>query len=245
MAIQISGGGGAAGGSGNETDTDTYANIPAAGTDGNLFLPSDGEAIYRDTGAAWAPWGPIYPFTEPVNGDFSWDNQGGASVDATYGGIYLTAPAGGAASNVRARYKAAPSTPYTITAWITPHLLAYNYLDCGILFRQNSDGKLIIFKIAVSGDWNLTIDKYTDTTTWSATYATLVTKEVGPGPVCLRIADNATNRICSWSIDGRHFHTLHTVGRTDFLTADQVGFSVQAYHVTYPASMMLHSWAEG
>ena len=69
------------------TKTATYAAEPAAAADGKLFLPSDGAWIERDTGAAWAPWGPLYPMTKPVNGDFVWINQGASTVNQTYGGI--------------------------------------------------------------------------------------------------------------------------------------------------------------
>jgi hypothetical protein len=221
--------------------TDTYANIPAAGTSGDLFLPSDGVSIYRDSGSAWVPWGPKFPCAEPVNGDFSWVNQGGASVDATYGGIYLQAPAGAAAANLRVRVKTAPSTPYTITAWVIPHLYAYIGPKCGLTFRESSSGKLHILSL-VGIPWTFGSSKYTNATTFSADYATLIVRRIQL--LCLRIADDGANRICSWSVDGQHFFQLHSVGRTDFLTADQVGFFVDSFHATLPAGMTLLSWAE-
>jgi hypothetical protein len=233
------------GGGGDSTYTDTYANIPAASNDGDLFLPSDGFSAYRDTGAAWVPWGPSFPFTAPVSGDFAWVNQGGASVDTTYGGIYLLGPAG-APLNIRARVKSAPSTPYTITAVILPLMPSINFIMGGLLFRESSSGKFHLWTIlhdSATNGWQLQSVKYTDATNWSAVYATLGTRYTGLW--FLRIADNATNRICSWSMDGQHFLQAHSVGRTDFLTADQVGFFVQAYNASWPVGMTLLSWVEG
>ena len=76
-------------GGGDSTFTDTYANEPAAGNDGDLFLPSNGFHLERDTGAAWVPWGPIFPMTKPpALSTWAWINQGTATADETNGGIY-------------------------------------------------------------------------------------------------------------------------------------------------------------
>src|SRR6266446_5233542 len=58
----------------------------------------------------------LYPaFTAPVDGDYAWINQGGASVTVNANGsICLYAPATG--DSLRVRKKAAPATPYTMTA---------------------------------------------------------------------------------------------------------------------------------
>jgi hypothetical protein len=60
----------------------------------------------------------------------------------------------------------------------------------------------------------------------------------------MRIADTGTSRICSWSADGQNWHDLHSIGRTDFLTADEVGFYVNSQSATYPAACTLISWAQ-
>jgi len=50
----------------------------------------------------------------------------------------------------------------------------------------------------------------------------------------MRIADNNTNRICSVSADGQNWIEVHSVGRTDFLTADQVGFMIRPTNSATP-----------
>jgi hypothetical protein len=59
-----------------------------------------------------------------------------------------------------------------------------------------------------------------------------------------RIADDGANRISSISTDGINFRVIHTVARTDFLTADQVGFFVNCQETTWDAGMTLLSWKE-
>jgi hypothetical protein len=223
--------------------TSAYASRVAAATEGRLFLPNDGLYVERDTGAAWVPWGPLFPMTAPVDGDFSWTNQGGASVVTTFGGIYLSTPLS-ASVNYRIRRKAAPSTPYTVTAWVLHNLTNVSNQSCGICFRQASDGKLVIFALDASATgFSLGVFKFTNETTFSATYVSRAAFALGP-QVCLRIADNGTNRICSVSTDGQNFKVIHTVGRTDFLTADQVGFFVNDQSNTIAAGMTLLSWKQ-
>lgn len=239
---QASSGGGGGGGGGIDTTTAVHASRPAAGNAGNLFLPNDSFYIERDTGAAWAPWGPIYPMTLPIDGDFSWVNQGTATLVTTQGGIHLTTTAVTGA-NIRVRTKSSPATPYTITAALTPLLYGVNYHACGIGFRESGTGELHLFTFVHDLDWVLTSTMWNSPTSFANHYTTASLKIV-PQCVFLQISDDGSNRICRWSLDGQNFTTLHTVGRTNFLTADQVCFFVHADNATYPAAMTLLSWKQ-
>lgn len=222
--------------------TATQASRQAAAKAGRLFLPSDGLYAWRDTGAAWAPWGPIFPMVEPVSGDYAWINQGSASLNTTPGGIYLLAPATGAATpSVVLRKKAAPSTPYTITVAFIPQLTTASGLSVGVGWRQSSDGKLIYIALDIGGA-ALNVYKFTSPTAFSATYAGVAILAVWP--LFVRFTDNGTNRIVSWSRDGQNFIQIHSVGRTDFLTADEIWFGAQAQLASGSAAMTLLSWAQ-
>jgi hypothetical protein len=209
-----------------------YASRPAAGNEGRLFLPSDGVGLERDTGSLWQPWGPLFPFTPPVLGDFAWINQG-ASATATQekGGIYLTDNAFSGTQQIRILKKAAPSRPYAIdTAWL---VAAYpqDGLFFGVGWRQSSDGKLHLFRMRLSstttaGSWMPVSSKYTNPTTFSADYFTRVGGGQNGGVFFLRITEDDTNRQCWLSADGQHWILLHSIGRTDFLTADEVCFFI-------------------
>ncbi len=230
------------GGGGDSTYTDAYASRPAASNDGDLFLPSDGAVIERDTGAAWVPWGPLFPLAGVADAPGTWVNQGAASVETTYGGIYLEAPANSRMS-MRIRAKAAPSTPYTITIAVLPLLWPANYDFIHLGWRQSSDGKLVHIRFGYVSDWRLSVIKSNSPTSDSATYVDYVWRR--DCPLFLRIADDGTDRICSYSADGQHWMTLHTVGRTDFLTPDQVFWGVDTRVATQKAGCTLLSWEEG
>jgi hypothetical protein len=62
-------------------------------------------------------------------------------------------------------------------------------------------------------------------------------------PRFFRISDNGTDRKVFVSTDGVTFIEWTTVGRTDFLTADQVGFYVCA-DTSYAVTAVLQSWKE-
>lgn len=230
------------------SSTAAYGSRAAAAVAGKLYLPSDGYYLERDTGAAYASWGPIFPLTPPVDGDFAWVNQGTGSVTTTYGGVYLYSPTGRTGDQNCIRKKAAPTVPYTITAMVSGHMsVAANFSSFGLCFRQSSDGKLHTFSIAHE---DATLDhfttnsiKWTNETSFSAAYVgypfTL------PSYIWLRIADDNTNRVCSYSFNGRNFITVHSVGRTDFLTADEVGFFVNTQNTANEVGMQVYSWVQG
>jgi hypothetical protein len=229
--------------------TGTVSARPSAGRVGRLYFPTNGLYVYRDTGSAWEAWHNGKKVDEPVDGDFAWINQGGASVSTINGGIYLSAPASGS-NNLRIRKKAAPSTPYTITAQVIPSY-SVSHADMGVLFRQSSDGKLHTFRFSTAlgiAAPAVRSRKFTNPTTTASDY-NLVTGAVDipifiSTPFWMRIADDGANRILSYSADGYNFVTVLTIGRTDFLTADEVGFFANATNASLACGITLLSWTE-
>lgn len=212
--------------------------------DGNLYLPNNGVYVRRDTGVAWANWGPIYPFTEPVLADFTAVNQETATAVTTYGGIYVNSSVQ-SGDDCRVWVKAAPATPYTATACFTTDATKINGpANVGILFRQSSDGKLSVinhrYETAV---WHFSVVNYNSPTSFNAQPAN-VDPATHPYLVWFQISDNGTNRIYRYSLDGITWTQLYSIGRTTFLTADQIGFYVNSVHATLGVRMWLLHWFE-
>jgi len=235
---------GSAGGSGNITSTGAFGSEPGGPAGGDLYFPNNGFQLERYSGSLWVPWGPVYPMTQPISGDFAWVNQGGASVTTTYGGIFLNAPAG-AGNNLRIRKKAAPSTPYVIIiAFIPlfPEKTANS--DCGFCWRQSSDGKLITLGYTIGGsDTVITSADWTNPTTYNAgNFDRLRGYAIQDSLWWLWAEDNGTNRITKFSKDGQNWYQTSSESRTTFLTADEVGFYCNANNATYPSGMTLLSW---
>lgn len=250
----------AAAGGGSAITTGAEGAEPSGPTAGDLYLPNNSFYIERFSGSLWAPWGPIFPLTKPIDDQFSWVNQGASTVSTTRGGILLSAPAG-AGDNIRIRAKTAPATPYVITALINPVSgkqtgAASTY---GLGFRQSSDGRLHLLLMHQSELGELLSCKFTNPTTFSAAFAQSgqANAVAGFGPLAtvnnvrinfplrwLRIADDGVNRIVSYSPDGIEWVDFNSVARTNFLTADQVCFFVNANDAAVATSARLLSWKE-
>lgn len=232
---------GMGGGGGASVSRGAYASRPAAGTAGRLYLATDTPILSFDDGSVWHE----YSSLDPIPNDTfpaTWVNQGGASVDTSKGGVYLLVPAG-AGFSARMRVKSAPSPPYTIVAKIVPHIHNVDYNSFGVLFRQSSDGKWATLRVfSNGGQYALWSDKFTDATTYSANYAQ--TTIPLSGPIWFKLVDDNTNRIVSWSTNGVFWHQVHSVGRTDFLTADQVGFFAGSENGSWPAAIWVQGWDE-
>jgi hypothetical protein len=147
----------------------------------------------------------------------------------------------------RGRVKSAPATPYTITAIISNSYVATDFVDSfGLCFRQSGDGKLHTFGVgfatAFTGGHYILSAKWTSPTVFSANYA--ANSFYATNPIFLRIADDGANRICSYSSDGINFLTYDTIGRTDFLTADQVGFGASVQNASYGGILTMFSWTQ-
>jgi hypothetical protein len=203
--------------------TSAYASPPASPAAGDLWLPSDGHHLLRYSGSAWVAWGPLVPMGVPADVSFSWTNQGTATLDTSHGSHSITAPAV-AVYNHRIREITAPSTPYTITACILGFIGPSEGEGFGLCWRQSSDNKMVTLSRMYTANINkMMVSKWSNTTTFSAHYLD-GNGSAMPGVSWFRLTDDGTNRITYISMDGHHWRQLHSVGRTDYLTADRVGW---------------------
>lgn len=222
-----------------------YTDEQAQDAVGSILNAND--FVYNDAAPSIRIASPIYPpFTTPVGGDFAWINQGTASIATNAnGGIYLSSPPQSGVS-LKIRKKAAPATPYTITACFLMNLIAVDFQRMGLLWRQSSDGKLVTYNYAVGntapGDFQFQSLDYNSPTLFSAVNTTA--SAIASGLVWLRIEDDGVNRKGAWSFDGYNFTAHLSEGRTTFMTGNEVGFFVSAEDVTSPASCTLLSWAQ-
>jgi hypothetical protein len=228
-------------GSSSGAVTSTYASRPSAGSDGRLFLPSDGFYVERDTGSVWAPWGPLFPFTAVDNTAFSDFNT--PTITTTNGGAYLALPSS-ASANYRGRIKA-KTAPYTITAAFLVNMFPINFCaGFGLFFTDGTKIHAIGlgYDTGTTGGYFLASRKYNSATSFNANYSVTAYSILSP-VVWLQISDDNTDRICRISADGINWIVFTTIGRTDFLTATSVGWGGDALN-SQPAGLTLLSWKE-
>lgn len=228
------------GGGGGTVHTDAHASPPASPANGDVWVPSDSAILYHRSGGAWVGRAVGGPLTAPVDGDFSWVNQGIATVSTTKGGIYLHS-ALEAGVNMHLRVKA-HTAPRKYTVGFYPGTIFADFSTCGLAWRQSSDGKLVAYKIMNSA---LYITHASGPTVEVANFSQISLPSGLGGMFWLQIEDDNTNLIFRYSVDGVNFHADNQNSRSAYLTApDQVGFFVTSRGSNRPASMWVLSWKE-
>lgn len=221
--------------------TGTNAARPAASKAGRVYLPTDVPVVYRDTGSVWEAFGPVHKLTDPNLQTWSWVAAGSATATTVGQTIFLKDVGHTAGRGLRFRQMTAPATPYTVTACLLGHnLWTKAALRFGIGFRQSSDGKLHVLSCEQG---LVNSDKYTTETAFSATYESRGAVEY---PRWIRMTDDGTNRVFSTSGDSNNWISWASIGRTDFLTADRIGFWADAENAAtpnYDCGVTLMSWA--
>lgn len=197
------------------------------------------------TGSAWEYHFVGRNITRPDDSGFAWVNQGGAATSSANGGVLLTAPSSGSQS-MRIRKKAAPSTPYTITASFLSGLIGSNYCSFSLGWRESGSGKLqhlrFIYNSSNNG-WSLDLVNSSGAT---ADVAATTYMPIGhiPFPLDLKINDNGTNRISSFRLPGGDWVQYDSRSRTDYITPDEVFWSVDNRISTVAVGATLISWLQ-
>jgi hypothetical protein len=222
-----------------------YASLPAAAKAGRVYIPNDSHYnLIYDNGSAWEYYVRGIKATPLVGATFTWLNQGATTATDSAGGVYLSRLCNTTTNEFSGKYKSMGSAPWTVTVHIRPNLPEQNFVGYALFFRESSSGKLHVFSIQHDTVWKCCSRKMTNESTFSADY--MVSPQI---PMeWLRIQDNNTNRIISVSADGVNWKNIHTVGRTDFLTANQAGFAIGCERQTggfdVTTSYTLDSWTE-
>lgn len=220
-----------------------YASLPAAEKAGRIYQTTDSIFQFRDTGAAWNAYGPIRPCTPLASGDYTWLHQGGATADFTGGVMSLYTSTG---NDYDIIYKAAPATPYTVTIQIEVWpCLNTNFNSVNMAF-VNTGGAFsnlqVGFSSTIMGLW---VEKWNAYNSYSGEYTNATyPASVSTTPNFLQLSDNGTTRYYKVSWDGFLWMTVHSVGRTDFLTPDAIGIALRTDTSAGLKAMAVYSWTE-
>lgn len=209
-----------------------YASLPASPSTGQIYECTDTplRAIY--TGTAWQWFYSGFPIKKPPAASGFTLTAFGANTPTfsdTYGVYNVRVPAnGGGAGTETCKFwlKTAPATPWTVTMGFTLQMpVPAAFAKIGLLFRNSTSGLNHQYRVLYDNSGSLSVFEMGSTkyngNSGVANYQ--VSTVVERGPFWLRIQDDGTSRICSYSIDGINFEVYTTVARTDYFTADQYG----------------------
>ena len=233
----------------DQSQVGVYASLPASGMKkGDRYRCTDAPYEFIFDGTNFIPIHPQFgQVAIPGPGNFSWLNQGSSTESTTHGFAFLAHPGGSSSFDVSARVMAQPTKPYTITALMRIGM-SNTFNAAGLLWRDSSGGGLHCVGVGWEGSATPGFDSFkaNSPTSFNAHYSG--SPGSGPWPsindLWIRIQDDNTNRIFSVSIDGQTWLPLFTVGNTDFLTANQVGYWVKSQNTSFPGSVQLLSWVQ-
>lgn len=142
-----------------------------------------------------------------------WLNQGSATVADSAVGISITTPSS-SGPNLIGRYKAAPATPYTVTALVSSTRNTSTYAGIGIGWYDGS-AKLHTLSYATNngGTPNLAVNRWNSVTSWNSNDFTSQNNAFSQ-PLWLQIKDDGTNISFAFSNDGANFLQLYSVARS-------------------------------
>jgi hypothetical protein len=200
------------------------------------------------TGVGGGGWGsPL--LVVPNNSLYTWKNQGGATVTTATGAIRLFGPSSGASNSLRIREKATPSGAYTVELAGIPFVDSATFHLVGLYMRDSTGNAAITCHYSPSNNY-IFCGQWTNDTTYGGNYtgsALLDARRfLAHGLLWLRVVDNGSTRTFQASSDGVGWETTLSTSRTDFLTADRVGFVVDAPQnsTATDAALTLVHWDE-
>lgn len=219
---------GGSGGGGNATTVNGGA-LPTSSA--YVGTNSSGQII---AASVFPNYYPTLPAHVPLAATFSTSALGivGATETDTSAGLFQQFPANTTNNNISAWEKAIPTAPYTIDIAVRPVNIG-NYGTCSVYLTTTAGSTSVsVIDIsgvsAVNGVWNVTgVSRWTNFT--SSFSAVAGTNQMFSGNVSfVRLVDNSTNRIVSYSGDGTNYFTVLTEADTAFITPTTIGLGGRA-----------------
>ncbi len=229
--------------------TGAYSSF-TSGRKARLYLPTDGALMVHEAASGVGFVGPDFiPRTVPVTGDFSWQNQGGASI-TDYGDFtQLIAPAN-SGDSLRMREKNLPASPWSVTIEMDAGWLPVNFLTAGLYMRESGTGKIRTFGFHGNATANeLGCINWTNSTTFSAGVLTKTILQSGRGLDARwhKLFYDGTNIYYYIGQTKQLIQFFDSRAKNYFFTTapDKVGFYANSNNTGRAAILNVYHWEEG
>lgn len=191
-------------------------------------------------------FGPIVQSVKPT--DTTWLNQGTATRTITNGSVYLQKPNITGHDDIACRVVTIPGAPvsYTLTVGYSLTVLSPGSGGTGGYAAVANSGS---GKVSIAG--HLSLASYSSlvahVTTLTSNFTAIVANAgsvIYHAPVWVRIQDNGTNLLYSFSNDGINFIQYFSEANTAFMSrADQAGFCIMNESATTDSGMSVFHMA--
>lgn len=235
----------------NINQTGTVAAMPTVSKVGDEYWPSDGGMLYRSNGSAgtagFIGWGPVYPLVRPVAANFTnfnFNALGATTTLNTAGDVLTITQVNGTGSgNIAAISQAIIGSTYTVDMAIAGCVNQVSDEQFGAFITDGTKAITMGLQwFTTSKAAFLTIAKYTNGTTFSASYQDGQTPILYSPLLFFRIQETASNRKYFISSDYRNWIPVRTSdSNTDFLTTTRYGVFVRQDTVAGAAMVTLYS----
>lgn len=220
----------------------TYVQLPTSPSQGQMHVTTDSPINLVYDGTKWRGLYRGIVTTLPPTSGWSWVNQDTATLEEK-GALILHSPYVAANDSHRMRMRSLPTPPFTITALCQMALRPVNPSFGGFTVRDSTTGRHTTMHLLGSTQEIKMADYNSETSYAGGALAQALVAGVGQYGLWLRLEDDNTDFVFSYSLDGLNFITLKTVARTAWLAnPDQVGFTVNPGHASI-TNTLLH-WEE-
>lgn len=234
--------GGGGGGGGGEIGA--WASLPAPGTAGAIYFPTDASVIAIDDGTAWQIYGPAHPLhmDGAPTSDF---NKGSSTIDHDGWSIYIESANTGSTGtyDVKGVEKTYPATPFMVDIGLVINATNRQYIGFGFMARDSASGRIVTF--GPLGATGIYIQRFTSATAFGGNDENTEFWLIPQSIFWIRFEDDGTNIVFSLSADGTRFIPFATHTRTYWLASpDKIGFFLNNQANLYRAGLTLVSWYE-
>jgi hypothetical protein len=184
---------------------------------------------------------PLVP--PPISGWTPW-NSGSASQSG-YDRV-LAVAAAGASDNWKGEYRTlSPASSYTAAFYIDFEMPVSTNNYAAIILRNSGSGSFVTFgPYFANSTWNLLSYRWTSVTSSNTQYAIVPVAQLTIGiPNWLRFRDDGTTRFFEYSYNGVDWLPHTSIGRTDFIIPDQIGWAIDANGTGFTDQLRLRSFA--
>jgi hypothetical protein len=216
-----------------------FASRPASPFAGFRYKATDSPVDSVYDGTNWNDFVRDSKVTLPINGNFSWINQGSATVADNGGGVILSTP-NDTSESLHIRKVASLAPPYTVELGYENLCFPKNSALCGLCVGDSVSTKIItLINEASNFAQELNIDQWSSPTN---SFNQLVggNQTIPIKLVFLKMHNDGTNRLYSWSNDGQNWVQIYSEGNTTFITENYVGFGVATENNGLPAAMQVY-----
>lgn len=172
---------------------------------------------------------------QPLASKWSWVNKGTSTISIARSLGILSVPSAGASDAMRGIFETVPATPWEFTtgpcSMTAPGGGATSIF--GLFARSSGGGQMsgVGLQVNSSNTPQLVVVNFASSSAFSS-YPVQLPNVIPMAGVYLRVKDDGTNLIFSYSLNGVVFRTVYTVGRAAFLTGgpNQIGLALAAYN---------------